>query len=77
MKAQLTVGVALLAWGSIGAVAAEPVTAPAYSWTGYYVGGHLGYASGQSDWSAQGPSGNFQGSFEFFRAYDVFKGTGS
>lgn len=46
-------------------------------WSGFYLGGHLGYAWGGSDWSAQGPVETSQGSFEFFRPYDLFKGTGS
>src|ERR1700730_15828938 len=47
------------------------------TWTGFYFGGQLGYAWGESDWTARGPVDTVQGSFEFFRPYDAFKGTGS
>jgi high affinity Mn2+ porin len=52
---------------------------PLYNWTGFYAGGHLGYAWGDSDWSAVSAGGaeTLQGSFNFFRPYDAFKGTGS
>lgn len=46
-------------------------------WTGAYLGGQLGYAWGGSDWSAQTAGETVHDSFEFFRAYDAFKGTGS
>src|SRR3977135_3253687 len=77
LKAQLTSAIVLGALGTVRAIAAEQVTPPAYHWTGVHFGGLLVYASGQSDWTAQGPSGTFEGSFDFFRAYDAFKGTGS
>jgi high affinity Mn2+ porin len=62
-------------------MALKALTAPTmYDWTGLYVGGHLGYAAGTSNWSAtQGLSGapNLTGSFGLFNAYDAFEGTGS
>jgi high affinity Mn2+ porin len=80
LKTLLDVSAALIAGLSATAAAADGPYEPKSSnqtWTGYYVGGHLGYASGQSDWTAQGPAGPFQGTFDFFRGYDAFKGTGS
>jgi high affinity Mn2+ porin len=52
---------------------------PASDWTGFYVGAHAGVASGYSAWSATQPGGapNLAGSLEFFRAFDVFDGSGS
>ena len=69
------------AGGARSAAAADlPAKAPAvqtqaaYDWTGDYVGGHLGYAWGKSDWSA-GP--NVAGSFSLMQPVDVFAEGGS
>jgi high affinity Mn2+ porin len=48
-------------------------TASAYDWTGFYLGGHLGYAGGNSDWTTTGASG----SFGLYQGFDAFKDTGS
>ncbi len=59
--------------------APPPTTAP-YDWTGFYAGGHLGYAAGLSDWTAtQGGTAtpSLSGSLDLFQGYDFFKGTGS
>jgi high affinity Mn2+ porin len=49
-----------------------------FNWTGAYVGGHLGFAWGDSDWTALGPAATTaSGSFAFGLPYDPFKGTGS
>src|SRR4029450_7047396 len=55
--------------------AADRVTTP--SWNGFYAGGQLGYSWGNSDWSTEGAARASAGSFEFFRGFDPFKGTGS
>jgi high affinity Mn2+ porin len=62
----------------------SPSAAPAKvpdggDWTGLYVGGHIGYATAHSDWSATQPGGasDLSGSLDFFRAFDLFKGSGS
>jgi len=67
------------------AVAADlPLKAPVHqaidSWSGFYLGGHVGYATGSSDWNAtEGGVLNpaLNGSFDLFDSYDAFKGTGS
>src|SRR5580658_3898623 len=75
-------GVGLTALGLDGrAIAADlPVKAPAYDWTGFYVGGHIGYATGTTDWTAtQAGSAipTLGGGFDLFNSYNMFKGTGS
>jgi high affinity Mn2+ porin len=52
----------------------------AYDWTGFYFGGHFGYATGYSLWNAPEPGMTIPalaGSLDFFKAFDGFKGTGS
>ena len=84
------VGVALMSAGRAAAAdsgimitKAPPTKAPAsaaYDWTGIYIGGHLGYATGWSNWSATQGGGiapSLNGSLDFFEAYDGFEGTGS
>ena len=54
---------------------APPPAAPSeYDWTGFYVGGHLGYAWGGSNWTT---APGLAGSLDMFQAFDLFKGTGS
>ena len=58
-----------------------PPSAPAaYDWTGLYVGAHLGYATGSSDWTAtQAGSAmpSLAGSLDLFNGFNGFGGTGS
>jgi high affinity Mn2+ porin len=66
------------------AMAAEvpmPVNAPwqlpvgqPYNWTGLYLGAHLGYAWGNSNWSAPP---DLSGSLDLFQSPDIFTGSGS
>jgi high affinity Mn2+ porin len=66
------------------AMAAEvsmPVKAPwqvpvvqSYDWTGLYVGGHLGYAGGRSNWSAPP---DLSSSLDLDQSSDIFNGSGS
>jgi high affinity Mn2+ porin len=73
---------ALLVDGSTKAVdaadvltkAPPPVAPSEYDWTGSYVGGHLGYAWGSSNWTT---APGVAGSLDLFQGFDVFKGTGS
>jgi high affinity Mn2+ porin len=53
--------------------APPPAASSSYDWTGFYLGGHLGYAAGSSDWSTSGVSG----SFSLYQGFDAFKDTGS
>jgi high affinity Mn2+ porin len=67
--------------GDLPVKAPPPAPAPsAYDWTGFYVGAHLGYVGGASDWSATatGSAAPFaSGSLDLFQSYDAFKDTGS
>jgi high affinity Mn2+ porin len=63
------------------AVKAPPSpAASSVDWTGFYLGGHLGYAGGSSNWSAT-PAGTAApattGSLDLFNGFDMFKATGS
>ncbi|MGO9984039.1 MAG: carbohydrate porin [Rhodomicrobium sp.] len=49
----------------------------AYDWTGFYVGGHLGYAWGNSNWAATGADGPASGSLNFSQGVDLFSEAGS
>src|SRR5262245_41031457 len=57
-------------------VKAPPSATPQFDWSGYYGGAHLGYAAGQSNWTATGGT-PLAGTFNFFSPYEAFKGTGS
>jgi high affinity Mn2+ porin len=88
MRGLLVAGVWLLVLG-VGAHAADlgeamavkaPPASAAADWTGFYVGAHLGYAVGSSNWSATstaaaGPA--LAGSLDLYNAYGLFTGTGS
>lgn len=88
MKRALSIGLNFfLALAAVRPVAAAdpspmPVKAPqgvtaAPDWTGFYLGGHFGYAGGSSNWSALDGVSNLAGSVDLFNTYDAFKGTGS
>jgi high affinity Mn2+ porin len=65
--------------GALPTKAPPPALLP-YDWTGFYLGGHLGYAGGRSDWSATqagGAAPALTGSLDFLDAYNFSKGTGS
>ncbi len=57
----------------------EAPQAPAsYAWTGFYFGGHLGYATGSSAWTATDPAGGgTSGTLDLNNGFNIFKGTGS
>jgi high affinity Mn2+ porin len=65
----------------LSAMPVKAVAAPAiFDWTGFYLGGHFGYATGTSNWAANQPGfpgSTLTGSLDLFNSYDAFKGTGS
>jgi high affinity Mn2+ porin len=78
------VGFSLLACDGAVLAADLPLKAPVpkavYDWTGFYVGGHFGYAAGDTGWAATEAGAavpSLNGSFDLFKSYDPFKGTGS
>ena len=65
--------------GDAMAVKAPQASAPA-DWTGLYVGVHLGYAAGSSNWSATSTAAGapaLAGSLDLYNGYGLFTGTGS
>ncbi len=82
-------GLAFTALGTIAPAAAAdlpafPVKAPPvaglYDWTGFYVGGHVGYAGGNSNWTAnptQAGLPSTSGSVDMTLPIDSFAETGS
>jgi high affinity Mn2+ porin len=78
MKKSLTAGLLLVVIAGKVAAADLPVKSPppqlpVYDWTGFYLGGHMGYAWGNSSWSTTGASG----AFSLAEPIDVFSETGS
>ena len=60
-------------------VKTEPI-ATAYNWTGLYLGGHIGYAWGTSNWTANTlttATPSISGSLDLFQPFDAFKEEGS
>ncbi len=62
--------------------AALPLKAPAatdYDWTGFYVGGHMGLATGKSGWTLAplGGGAPVTGSFGLYQSPNAFKESGS
>jgi high affinity Mn2+ porin len=57
---------------------APPISA-SYDWTGFYAGGHIGYALGNSNFTASTPAGASptSGSLDLFQGFDGFKEQGS
>jgi high affinity Mn2+ porin len=86
MRNALLIGVAVLAFASGAVRAADEVMPtkalprPSYDWTGFYLGGHFGYAWGNSNWTADTlglPGSGISGSLDLFRGFDAFADTGS
>jgi high affinity Mn2+ porin len=51
-----------------------------FDWTGFYLGGHVGYGTASSKYSASllaAPEPTVSGVIDMFNSYDAFKGTGS
>jgi high affinity Mn2+ porin len=77
MRSRLLASAAVLVLALGEARGEQPSKTLAFNWTGFYTGGHLGYAWGGSDWVASSPGGRESGSLDFFEPYDWFTGTGS
>jgi high affinity Mn2+ porin len=56
-----------------------PPISTAYDWTGFYLGGHIGYALGNSNFTATTTPGapSVSGSLDLFQGFDGFKEQGS
>jgi high affinity Mn2+ porin len=57
-----------------------PAAPPSFDWTGFYVGGHFGYAGGTSNWAMDtvaGPGPGASGSLNLFQPFDPFTEAGS
>ncbi|MGA2895911.1 MAG: carbohydrate porin, partial [Xanthobacteraceae bacterium] len=67
--------------GALPTKAPPPAVAPAaYDWTGFYLGGHFGDATGSSNYTATQTSAAapaVAGSLDMYKAYDMFRDTGS
>src|ERR1700727_2608143 len=78
-------GLGMLTLANPAGAADLPLKAPApdaavFSWTGFYVGSHFGYATGNANWTATDASAAnpaVGGSIDLVNSYDAFKGTGS
>ncbi len=82
MRRLFIAGVSLIAFAG-RAFAADlnlPTKAPPApaDWSGFYIGGHLGYAWGDSAWTASTAGMPFaSGSLDFYQPFDAFSGAGS
>ena len=57
-----------------------PESVPSSTWTGFYAGGHLGYAWGSSNWTASTPAmpaPSISGALNLSRPFNAFDETGS
>ncbi len=64
--------------GEAGAVSNAEPTASAYDWTGVYLGGHAGYAWGNSNWTASKAGAPIaSGSIDLAQPVDTFDEAGS
>jgi hypothetical protein len=56
-----------------------PPLAQTYDWTGFYVGGHIGLATGRSNWTANATTSGappVSGSLDMYRSPDAFYESG-
>ncbi len=81
MKIFVRGGIVLVAMAGTAAASDIPIKPlVAYDWTGLYVGGHIGYAAGFSNWSATSasvPAPPLTGSLDLFQGYNFRTGSGS
>lgn len=62
------------------AMPTKAARAAPFDWSGVYIGGHVGYATGTSNWSATqagGATPTLSGSLDLFNSYNAFDGSGS
>jgi high affinity Mn2+ porin len=78
LRAGVAVAALLTASGAGAADLAAPAPAP-FDTSGFYLGGHIGMASGSSAFTATQPGGapGFAGTVDQFRPFDFFTGEGS
>ena len=57
----------------------QPTKVPAgfFDWSSWYIGGHIGYLAGRSDWLAASPGSVASGTTNLTNGFDLFKGSGS
>ena len=91
LRASLTCASCAVVWGlfvpnadAVDLPSSLPVKAPAdariYDWTGFYVGGHVGLALGNSNWTANATTPGapaVSGSLDMYRPPDAFYESGS
>src|SRR6516164_5343544 len=90
MRGRWLAGLGLLAVASAAQAADQsrplPTKAPpqaaaaAFDWTGFYAGGHFGYAAGFSNWTATqagAATPSLSGALDLFQGYDFSTGQGS
>jgi high affinity Mn2+ porin len=82
LGAGVTVAVSLVAGPLAAADLALKAPAPPqfYDWSGFYVGGHIGYAGGDSHWTSRPTQGNLpatSGTLDLFVPMDHFAENGS
>ena len=67
--------------GSVWGADNDPIPAASYNWTGFYLGGHIGYAWGRSNWTGRELAAPGQtiasGSLDLAQPIDIFKELGS
>jgi high affinity Mn2+ porin len=78
LRAGVAVAALLTASGAGAADLAASASGP-FDTSGFYLGGHIGMASGGSAFTATQPGGapGFTGTVDLFRPYDFFRGEGS
>jgi opacity protein-like surface antigen len=55
-----------------------PKAPSAYDWSGFYLGGHIGYEWAKSNWTASAAGAPFaSGSLDMTKSIDIFKESGS
>jgi high affinity Mn2+ porin len=79
MRAGVAAAALLVTGGAGAADLSVPAASPVYDWSGFYVGGHLGFATAGSEFTGtqSGRAPNLTGTLDLFRPYDSYTGEGS